>query len=209
MYSVTWPPVAGLGSSAANSIRTRTLPVERPAGALHGVGCQVPLTEAGCRIAVALQGLHECLAVLRQHRRVAGERPREFADHAEAHGVMVSPGHQRRPRADRGSDQVDECGNNGYLAIFADGFRPLLRCPCDWICAGQGRQASPSRGDPADRAAKGPLPQLLTAAGGIATGPGEPGLDEDDGVQVWLGPDGSGAYAHCAICARGSQGILP
>ena len=61
-------------------------------------GRQVPLAEAGGRVAVPLQRLRERLAVLRQVRRVARERPGELADHAEAHRVVVAPGHQRRPR---------------------------------------------------------------------------------------------------------------
>jgi hypothetical protein len=99
--------------------------VERTAEPLLGVGRQVPFAEGGRRIPVALQRLRERLAVLGQHRRVTRERPGELADHAEAHGVMVATGHQRRAsrRAQRRRGE----------AVVAEPFprEPLERRPPD------------------------------------------------------------------------------
>ena len=78
-------------------------PAHRPAvvrarRALHVVGGQVPLAEPAGGIAVLLQHPGERRAGLRHCRRVAGERPRQLADRAEPHRVVVMPGQHRRPR---------------------------------------------------------------------------------------------------------------
>jgi hypothetical protein len=78
--------------------------VERACGPLHVVGRQVPLAETRGRVAVPLQSLGEWHAVLRQHCRVARERPGELADHPKPHRVMVPTRHESRScgRAHRG-----------------------------------------------------------------------------------------------------------
>ena len=72
--------------------------VERAGHALQVVGGQVPLAEAAGAVAVALQHAHERRAVLGARRRVPRERARELADGAEADGVVVAAGEQRRAR---------------------------------------------------------------------------------------------------------------
>ena len=72
--------------------------VEGAGHALHVVGRQVPLAEAGGAVAVALQHAHERRAVLGARGRVAREGARELADGAEADGVVVAAGEQRRAR---------------------------------------------------------------------------------------------------------------
>ena len=78
--------------------------VERAGCALDVIGGQVPLAEAGGRVAVALKRPDERSAVLRHARRVAGERAGEFADRPEADGVVVAARQERgtRRRAERG-----------------------------------------------------------------------------------------------------------
>ncbi len=71
--------------------------VEGPGRALLAVGRQVPLPEGGRAVAVVAEDARQRSAVPRQRRGVAREPARELADRAEAHGVVVPPGQQRRP----------------------------------------------------------------------------------------------------------------
>ena len=78
--------------------------VERPGCTLDAIGGQMPLAEAGGRVAVALKRPDERSAVLRHARRVARERAGELADRPEADGVVVAACQQGGPgrRAERG-----------------------------------------------------------------------------------------------------------
>ena len=69
-----------------------------PAMPCRRSGCQVPLAEAAGAVAVALQQANERRTVLGTRRRVAREGARELAHRAEADGVVVAAGEQRRAR---------------------------------------------------------------------------------------------------------------
>ena len=72
--------------------------VERPGRALLPVGRQVPLAERRGAVAVVPQDTRQRRAIARKGGRVPGEPARELTDRAEADGVAVPPGQQRRPR---------------------------------------------------------------------------------------------------------------
>ena len=93
--------------------------VERPGRTLLAVGRQVPLPERGRAVAVVAEDPRQRSAVPWQRRGVAGEAAGELADRAEADGVVVAPGQQRRPG--RGA----QCGD--VEAVVAE---PLLSQPC-------------------------------------------------------------------------------
>ena len=78
-------------------------PVERACRPLDVVRGQMPLAEAGGAVAVALERPDERRAVLGQRRRVAGERPWQLADRAEADAVVIASAEEgcARGRADR------------------------------------------------------------------------------------------------------------
>ncbi len=72
--------------------------VERPRRALLPVRRQVPLTERRGAVPVVPQDPRQRRAIARKSGRVPGEPARELTDRAEADGVAVPPGQQRRPR---------------------------------------------------------------------------------------------------------------
>ncbi len=77
--------------------------VERPGRSLNVIRGQVPLSESGGRVAVALKRSDEGSAVLGHACRIAGERPRELADRPEANCVVVAT------RQQRGAGRRAEC----------------------------------------------------------------------------------------------------
>ena len=80
-------------------------PVERPGRALLPVGRQVPLAERRGAVPVVPQDPRQRRAIARKGGRIPGEPARELTDRADADGVAVPPGQQRRPR--RGAQRRD------------------------------------------------------------------------------------------------------
>ena len=101
--------------------------VERPGRALLPVGRQVPLAERRRAVPVVPEDTRQRRAIARKSGRVPGEPARELTDRADADGVAVPPGQQRRPRRRAQRRDVEAVVLQAALSdprVVRRGYRP-------------------------------------------------------------------------------------